>query len=124
VEYSPDMVRLLVPRVYAPEDRGTAVALLAELAATPHINEVARVQVAVIKLSDGSLPALRRYIRDARADYRDVLAWAEFPAEMRTPVGDVPRDVMARVRSSDRAQYAEWLAALLSSTDDAPYTGA
>ena len=118
VVFNPDLVRALVARLYAPEDCDAASAMLAELAATPHIDEVARVQVAVIKLSEGSLVQLRRYIADARTDHRDVLAWAESPAEVRTPVSDVPRDVMARVRSSDRTQYAEWLASMLTFPSD------
>lgn len=116
--YNPDLVRTLVARLYAPEDCDAASAMLAELAATPHINEGPRVQVAVIKLSEGSLARLRRYIADARTDYRDVLAWAEYPAEMRTPVSDVPSDVMARVRSGDRTHYAERLASFLTSPSD------
>lgn len=112
------MVDTLVARVFATEEHDAANALLRDLAATPHIHEVARVQVAVIKLSDGSLAALRRCIADAGADYRDVLAWAECPAVMRTPVGDLPPEGMAQLRRRDRAQYAEWLAARLASPTD------
>ncbi len=42
-----------------------------------HEGEVARVQLAVLKLSEGSLDLLAETIKAAKQDYRDVLMWAE-----------------------------------------------
>jgi hypothetical protein len=49
--------------------------------------EVARVQLAIVKLSEGSEEKLRDYIAVAKRDYRDALFWAEDPdeAKMDTP---------------------------------------
>jgi hypothetical protein len=40
-----------------------------------------RVQIAILKLSDGSEDNLREYVAVAKRDYRDVLFWAEYPEE-------------------------------------------
>src|SRR5437899_990306 len=42
-----------------------------------------RVQLAILKLSDGSEEKLREFIAVAKRDYRDVLFWAEYPEESR-----------------------------------------
>ena len=62
----------------------------------------ARVQLAVLKLADGDMRALKRSVRDARMDYRDVLAWAEYPQYMRrVPGPGQPADV-------DEVIHADW----------------
>jgi hypothetical protein len=43
-----------------------------------------RVQLAILKLSEGDPEKLRSNIEAALIDYRDVLAWAEYPEQMRT----------------------------------------
>ena len=40
-----------------------------------------RVQLAILKLSDGNEEKLREFIAIAKRDYRDVLFWAENPDE-------------------------------------------
>ena len=40
-----------------------------------------RVQLAILKLSEGSEHKLREYVAVAKRDYRDVLFWAEYPEE-------------------------------------------
>jgi hypothetical protein len=47
----------------------------------------------------------------AKRDYRDVLAWAEYPEELRSPTWRMPAADQARIRAADRAQYIAWLAA-------------
>ena len=42
-----------------------------------------RVQLAVLKLSEGNEEKLREFIAVAKRDYRDVLFWAEYPEEFR-----------------------------------------
>lgn len=113
MDYTPEVVRTLVDRLFPAQDRAVATEMLAALAATPWMQETARVQVAVLKLSNGSVNDLQRFVAAARSDYRDVLAWAEYPAEMRSPVSGVPRDEMSQIRASDRSQYTEWLEAQL-----------
>jgi hypothetical protein len=71
--------------------------------------EVARVQLAILKLSDGDPELLRHNVGAALTDYRDVLAWAEYPEELDAGPGRPPEEV-AEIRRRDRAQYESWLA--------------
>ena len=71
-----------------------------------------RVQLAVLKLSDGDIDKLADLVQIAKKDYRDVLAWAEYPEEMRTSPAEMkalpPKEVRA-IRRRDREQYLQWL---------------
>ena len=74
--------------------------------------ESERVQIAILKLSEGDPKKLIDYIDAARIDYRDVLAWAEYPEQMQsgksrfnTPMGEYDA-----VLKRDRLQYEAWLA--------------
>src|SRR5947209_19917692 len=40
-----------------------------------------RVQLAILKLSDGNEEKLREFVAVAKRDYRDVLFWVEYPEE-------------------------------------------
>jgi hypothetical protein len=42
-----------------------------------------RVQLAILKLSEGNEEKLREFVAVAKRDYRDVLFWADNPAEAR-----------------------------------------
>ena len=42
-----------------------------------------RVQLAILKLSEGNEEKLREFVAVAKRDYRDVLFWAEYPEESR-----------------------------------------
>ncbi|MBK8904771.1 MAG: hypothetical protein IPM53_26565 [Anaerolineaceae bacterium] len=42
-----------------------------------------RVQLAILKLSEGNVDKLREFVEVARTDYRDVLFWAETPEQAR-----------------------------------------
>ena len=72
--------------------------------------ETARVQLAILKLCDeegrddpGS------YVTAAKADYRDVLAWAEYPNQMRQS-GNLDAEARAKLKLLDATQYEQWLA--------------
>jgi hypothetical protein len=119
LELTIEVVHLLVDRLFASAERTAALALLEDYGTAPHEREVMRVRVAVLKLSDGRLPELERLIASARQDYRDVLAWAEYPAELVQPTWRLPEPDVARIRAADRAQYLAWLAA-----HTAPHSGA
>src|SRR5712691_5484303 len=45
--------------------------------------EPERVQLAILKLSEGNEEKLREFVAVAKRDYRDVLFWAEYPEESR-----------------------------------------
>jgi len=72
----------------------------------------ARVQLAVLKLCEGDRSRLEDLVRMAKTDYRDVLAYAEYPEEMRlgfVGMRQLSKEEAEAVRRRDRQQYLEWL---------------
>src|SRR5215470_7897637 len=53
-----------------------------------------RVQLAILKLSEGNEEKLREFVAVAKRDYRDVILWTEYPEESRL---DTPEKI-ARVK--------------------------
>jgi hypothetical protein len=67
-----------------PESSWTRVLeLLDGYGVEPHERERERVQLAILKLSEGNEEKLREFVAVAKRDYRDVLFWAENPEEAR-----------------------------------------
>ena len=65
------------------------------------------------KQSASGLNELREMINAAKDDYRDVLAWAEFPNQLRTAPAELdalPPDAANEMRDRDRRQHLAWLA--------------
>jgi hypothetical protein len=110
IELTPGLVRLLVERLFPLEERGAVDAIIGRYGSAPHEREAVRVRVAALKLSGGKLSELERVIAHAQRDYRDVLAWAEYPEELIQPTWRLPEGQVARIRGADRAQYLAWLA--------------
>ena len=109
MELTPELVDLLIARLVPAEGRAIVSNLLADYGRQPHEREPLRVRVALLKLSEGNLDRLRALIADAQRDYRDVLAWAEYPAEMASPASGLSSADQARIREADRGQYLAWL---------------
>jgi hypothetical protein len=53
-----------------------AAAALATYGTWPHERETVRVQLAILHLARGDIDRLKRFVEDARRDYRDVLMWS------------------------------------------------
>ena len=87
------------------EDRERARAILAELVAGV---EGERVAFAALKLAGSDLGELRRCADAARTDYRDILAWAEYPRQMRLGAS-APAADLSTARREDAAEYQRWL---------------
>ena len=111
MELTAALVEALVARLFAPGVRAEAASVLAQYGTQTHEREEIRVRVAALKLSEGSPTRLRELVAHAKRDYRDVLAWAEYPEEMRSLTWRLPPAEQARIRTADRAQYLAWLAA-------------
>ncbi|MDX1595102.1 MAG: hypothetical protein R3298_12705 [Gammaproteobacteria bacterium] len=92
-----------------PDRRATAEAELGRYGIDDHEPEAERVQLAVLKLSGDDFERLRSHVRAAKGDYRDVLAWAEYPGQMRAASWRLPDTEREHLRQSDLAQYAAWL---------------
>jgi hypothetical protein len=72
----------------------------------------ARVHLAILKLSEGHKNQLPQLVSMAKRDYRDVLAYAEYPEQMRLGFIDMRKltpDEQEAVRQRDRDQYRQWL---------------
>ena len=78
-------------------------------------NEGDRVRLATLKLCDGSIESLEQLIKNARHDYRDLLAWAESPRDMKAgaapePMTEEQRRKRSEIHRLDREEYERWLA--------------
>lgn len=73
--------------------------------------EAPRVRLAIVKLCDeDGHDKLRHHVDTARQDYRDVLAWAEYPQQLRPDWFSLSVTERAKVVKADRQQFARWLA--------------
>ena len=71
-----------------------------------------RVQLAILKLSHGSMDELLSNVEVAKHDYRDILAGAEYPHEIARSADEMqrmPGHEAQSIRDKDRQQYLEWL---------------
>ena len=86
------------------------MSILAEYRSDTWHREMHRVHLAVLKLAASTLDALRQEIETAKCDYRDVLAYAEYPRYSRE-IGfdDVPASLKRDVIEDDWRQYESWL---------------
>lgn len=87
------------------DERSAARDLLAPVLEGP---EPERVAVACLKLSDGDPMRLGHFVARAITDYRDILAWAEYPRQMRLGP-NAPLAEQARARREDKHEYERWL---------------
>jgi hypothetical protein len=72
----------------------------------------ARVQLAIVKLAKGDVADLAGWVDVARRDFRDVLASAEYPRQVKLAFVDLDRlsaADRARIVADDRAEYFAWL---------------
>src|SRR5947209_15217877 len=96
-----------------PEPSFTQVVdILDTYGAEPHESERERVQLAVLKLSDGNINKLQELILTAKRDLRDVIAPAEYPGFSRigfVGVDKLDKDGIRKLKESDLRQYLTWL---------------
>jgi hypothetical protein len=101
---SRDDVLRIIARDYPPEHHADILRDL-DLLENP---EIPRVQLAVLKLVNGRLAELQNHIGMAHTDYRDVLMWAEYPADAKVGWSEAPGAHQDAYRA-DREQYQTWL---------------
>ena len=70
-----------------------------------------RVQMAALKLADGRLDELVRWIDLAKQDFRDVIAPAEYPTYLKRmfKVENLPAPDREKIITDDWKQYEDWL---------------
>ena len=74
--------------------------------------QICRVHLAILKLcEEGSgWQDLVHYTEAARLDFRDVLAWAEYPSTMCRPANGRPNATdSVTLQKRDKEQYQRWL---------------
>ena len=111
-EHARHAVEQLALREFPDLNLADIMAVLDRYGTQPHEKEIPRVHLALLKLSNGRMDVLRSDVEVAKTDYRDILAAAEFPAEMALRPFWADRSnatEIARARREDRQQYREWL---------------
>ena len=104
-------VERVVRRDFPPDQFDSVMSVLAEYGRENWHRELHRVQLAVLKLAAGSLDGLRAEIETAKCDYRDVLAYAEYPAYMKKTfrISQLPAEERRKIIDEDWRQYETWL---------------
>lgn len=83
--------------------------LLSRYGVETYEREPQRVRLAILKLSRGEIDRAGDYLEEAKKDYRDVLAWAEYPEQVRAPTWKLAPEENAAMQKRDLEQYEEWL---------------
>ena len=78
-----DEVVAVVRKTFPETAHARVLELLDTYGVESYERERERVQLAILKLSDGNEEKLREFVAVAKRDYRDVLFWAENPEEAR-----------------------------------------
>jgi hypothetical protein len=102
-------VERIVRRDFPSEDFATVMALLDEYGTKSYETEKDRVQLAVLKNAAGSVDELLIQIQTAKMDYRDVLAWAEYPSYLKMQIGEKDEAKIQKAYREDYQQYSDWL---------------
>ena len=98
-----------IRQVFPERDVADVLALLDRYGAEDYHRERERVQLAILKLCEEKSSAdPAEYVELACVDYRDVLALAEYPNQMRHAPSIDPR-LRETLIAKDRAQYLAWL---------------
>lgn len=78
---SRDEVIAVVQKNFPESTHARVLELLNTYGVESYERERERVQLAILKLSDGNEEKLREFVAVAKRDYRDVLFWADNPEE-------------------------------------------
>ena len=78
-----DEVVAVVQKTFPESARARALELPDTYGVESYERERERVQLAILKLSEGNEEKLREFVAIAKRDYRDVLFWADDPDEAR-----------------------------------------
>lgn len=103
-----DVLRI-IRRDFAPEVHDDVRELLNQYSGP---DSAQRVQLAILKLSNGNLDAVRKHLAIAQSDFRDVIAPAEYPDFWKIGFVGVDRltaNEVKALKQRDRRQYQKWL---------------
>jgi len=89
--------------------RQEVVQELARYGTESYEQEAVRVRLAVLKLAGADQARLHSLVDAAKSDFRDVLAWAEYPAQMKSDSWLLAPAENKLLVQQDRDQYEDWL---------------
>jgi hypothetical protein len=95
-----DDVLLAAQAAFPGGDLADLAAILGLYGTEPYERERERVQLAIITLSGGDPDKLRQLVRDAKRDYRDILAWQE--------LGPMPAAEGKQLQDKARSLIDKW----------------
>jgi hypothetical protein len=101
-----------IEQYWSEKDPSLILKILHRYGEEEYERESPRFQLAIIKLSAGDLNRLEKHVDLAKKDYRDVLAFAEYPEEMRMGflgMRELSEEEAKAIRQRDREQYLAWL---------------
>jgi hypothetical protein len=101
-------VERIVRRDFPSEQFENVMAILDEYGKEKFENEASRVQVDILKLSSGNIDSLRKNVKAAKSDYRDVISWAEYP-NYRWDTSKLSIEEQRKICSKDWKQYLDWV---------------
>jgi hypothetical protein len=104
-EYNKDLILAKIKQSFPNEEPERILSILTNLSER---NEE-RIQLAILKVSECDLEKLYQALEAAKADYRDVLAWAEYPEELVSDTWKMNAEEANKIRERDRKQYLDWL---------------
>ena len=81
MSHSREEVVAVVRKTFPESAQARVLELLDTYGVESYERERERVQLAILKLSEGNEEKLREFVAVAKRDYRDVLFWAENPEE-------------------------------------------
>jgi hypothetical protein len=93
-----DEVVAVVQKTFPESAHSRVLELLDTYGVESYERERERVQLAVLKLSDGDEEKLREFVAVAKCDYRDVLFWADNPDEAKLDTPEVRAELAFRER--------------------------
>ena len=109
--YPRDLVKAKAAKCFPSLDTDEVLSILDRYGTEVYERERERVHVAILKLSEGDRDKLLANLEIAKRDYRDILAYAEYPEEMTRDTWKMNNaDEVKQIRDRDRQQYEDWLA--------------
>ena len=88
--------------------RSDVIAILDTYGDEDYEREPSRVRLAILKSAGNDLKKIEKYTESANQDFRDILAWAEYPRQSKNwsvPAGPTKEKLIRE----DRAEYEAWL---------------
>jgi len=89
--------------------RAEAIEILNSYGSESHEQEPTRIRLAILKLigQEPSIAKLKEFTNTAKSDYRDVLAWAEYPRQ--SEHWSATASEKSELAKADLDEYRTWL---------------